>query len=94
MYKDYKYIDDGAEWSHNRKVYAGMLTAADEGIGMIEQTLKDAGMWDNTVLIVTTDNGASSKHTGTGSYTEEFGDRKKKNPGSNFPLRGGKSEGT
>jgi arylsulfatase B len=45
------------DWIDRRKNYAGMLTAADEGIGNVTQALQDAGLWENTLVIFTTDNG-------------------------------------
>jgi arylsulfatase A-like enzyme len=46
-------------WPFNpaRQTYAGMLTAGDEGIGNVTQALKDAGLWEDTLVIFTTDNG-------------------------------------
>ena len=46
QYKDIK--------NKNRRVYAGMVTAMDEGIGNITQTLKNVGMWDDTVIFFST----------------------------------------
>ena len=37
--------------NEHRRVYAGMVTAMDEGIGNITNTLKELGMWDDTILI-------------------------------------------
>nr|KAG5703216.1 hypothetical protein BaRGS_034127 [Batillaria attramentaria] len=63
---------------HNRKVYCGMLAAADEGIGNVTEALKRNGLYDNTIIVVTSDNGADPIHK-TGSRSS-----------SNYPLRGGK----
>ena len=43
--------------------YSGM-TGMDEGIGEITAALKDAGIYDNTVVIFTSDNGMSMGHHG------------------------------
>ena len=52
----------------------GMVTAMDEAIGNITDTLREANMEDNTLIIFTTDNGGTDWRSG----------------GSNFPLRGTK----
>ena len=64
----YKQPYKSKPWSEGKKTYAGMLSAVDEGIGRVVQALKDNGLWKDTVLIVTTDNGAplSSKDSSEG----------------------------
>ena len=56
--------------------YAAMLETVDQNIGMLIQTLKDEGLYDNTLIIFTSDNGGLS--TAEGSNT------------SNLPLKAGK----
>ena len=34
-----------------------MLAVVDEGIANLTETLKEEGMWDDTLLIITSDNG-------------------------------------
>jgi arylsulfatase A-like enzyme len=60
-----------------RRVYSGMLTALDEGIGNVTKALKAKAMWENTFLIFTADNGGPTDMCMTQGST-------------NTPLRGGK----
>jgi len=43
--------------NHARKTYLGMVSCVDEAVGNITKTLQSRGLWDNTVLILSTDNG-------------------------------------
>ena len=62
-----------------RKTIAATVVAIDEAVGVVEQALKDAGMWDNTLIVFSTDNGGPTDGTNN-------------NMMNNFPLRSGKGE--
>jgi arylsulfatase A-like enzyme len=50
MYKDYDVTED-------RKKYLGLITGMDYAIGKVVDKLKEAGLYDNTYLILSSDNG-------------------------------------
>ena len=60
-----------------RRVFAAMTTTLDEGVANVTAALKRAGMWDDTLLIFSTDNGGPA-------------DGYDRNWASNWPLRGTK----
>ena len=43
----------------NRRIYQAMVSVADNVTGHLVKLLKDKGMWDNTLLIVSADNGGA-----------------------------------
>ena len=60
-----------------RQEFAGMLTALDEGMKNVTTALKARGMYDETLFIVTTDNGGPTTECSTTGQ-------------SNWPMRGSK----
>ena len=59
----------------DRRALLGMITAMDEIIGNLVNALKNSGMYDNSVIIFSSDNGAAGGPRAAGS---------------NYPLRGSK----
>ena len=51
VYQDHISDDNQAAWR------AGAITAMDTGVGRVVSALKEAGLYDNSVIIFTTDNG-------------------------------------
>lgn len=60
----------------NNAVYAAMISSMDENIGRIINELKKLGLYENTIIIFTSDNGGLATSEGS--------------PTTNRPLRGGK----
>lgn len=54
----------------DRKLYAGMLAAMDEGVGKIVDAVNEAGVADNTLFVFSSDNGGPSpgKITSNGKF--------------------------
>jgi arylsulfatase A-like enzyme len=75
--EEYKLPYFTKNWTAQRQTYGGMLSAADQGIANVTQALKDNGLWNNTLVVFTTDNGGPSHVCAVQGS-------------SNFPRRGGK----
>lgn len=56
--------EDQAYWARSMQVNAGMLEAADHHLGRLLAHLKAQGKLDNTLVIVTSDNGPESRGVG------------------------------
>ncbi|MCM1110407.1 MAG: sulfatase-like hydrolase/transferase [Clostridium sp.] len=59
---------DKAWQAANMEVHAAMIDCVDQGIGRIIAKLKETGEYDNTVIIFTSDNGASSENYTIGNF--------------------------
>lgn len=55
---EYTALYEGKIEDTSRRVLAGMISNLDEGVANITSALKQKGMWQNTLWIMTTDNGA------------------------------------
>ena len=62
---EYLKLYKSKNWKENRKIYAAMLTAIDDGIAAMVKTLQNQGLWENTLMILTTDNGAPGSQGGS-----------------------------
>ncbi|XP_072020732.1 arylsulfatase J-like [Amphiura filiformis] len=47
-----------------RLTLAGMMNCLDEGVGNVTDTLKETGLYDNTIIIFSTDNGGAAQQAG------------------------------
>lgn len=64
--------------NHARRIYAACLLGLDDAVAAIETALHARGLWEQTVLMVSSDNGAEPQQSGTSQS------------GSNWPLKGQK----
>ena len=59
----YRYVED-----EERRTYLGMVTAMDDAVGNITQTLKDSGLYDNSIILWFSDNGGPAAKWPPGKY--------------------------
>jgi len=57
-------------YARQMEVFAGMLTQTDEQIGRMIATLKRTGQYDNTLIMLTSDNGTSGEGGLNGTFNE------------------------
>lgn len=78
-----EYVTEGTGQTHmwqNNPTYAGLVENTDENIGKLIQALKDNGLYENTIIVLTSDHGGLSTR----------GNNNRIIPTSNAPLRAGK----
>jgi arylsulfatase len=59
-------------YARQMEVFAGMMTQTDEQIGRMIATLKRTGQYDNTLIMLTADNGTSGEGGLNGLYNESL----------------------
>jgi arylsulfatase len=57
-------------YTRQMEVFAGMLTQTDEQIGRMIAALKRTGQYDNTIIMLTSDNGTSGEGGLNGTFNE------------------------
>ncbi|MCB1069150.1 MAG: sulfatase-like hydrolase/transferase [Verrucomicrobia bacterium] len=62
----------------NRRIYAAMVSAVDDGVGRVLETLRDLGLEDNTIVAFLSDNGGArnnaSRNTPLRGFKSDFFD--------------------
>ena len=77
---DWSGVSDKAWEARCKEVYAAMIETMDAGIGRIVAQLKDAGQFDNTLILFLQDNGACAEKTGRSDNGEGPADLKPMGP--------------
>jgi len=80
---------DKALQSANMEVHAAMVDCVDQNIGRIVNELKRRGIFDNTIIIFTSDNGASSENYNIGDFDRHDRTRNGQMVVHNSPTPGG-----
>ena len=80
---------DKAFQSANMEVHAAMIDCVDQNIGRIINELKRRGIFDNTLIIFTSDNGASSENYTIGDFDRHDRTRSGQMVIRNSPTPGG-----
>ena len=62
MHAPREYLDRFPHLAPERRVYAAMLAAVDDGVGEIRRTLHQAGQLNNTLIFFIADNGATTEN--------------------------------
>ena len=69
-FEEFSFISD----SHDRRTYAAMVYNVDRAIGRLVGALRSKGMYDDTLIILSSDNGGPIYMQGRGA-------------GNNYPLK-------
>ena len=80
----FSFIEPGVEVAPRRN-YAAMVNLVDQHIGQVVDALVAGGLWDNSILLLTADNGGPCYGPYSGCTTCDGSAG-----GNNYPLRGGK----
>jgi len=81
MHAPEKYVKRFAGLDPERRMYAAMVAAVDDGVGEIMAAVKQAGLTDNTLVVFVGDNGATTEKRA--GLNQDFA-----HAGSNGPFRG------
>jgi arylsulfatase A-like enzyme len=83
MHAPKKYVDRFPDLDPERRMYAAMLAAVDDGVGLVMRTLRDLRLTENTLVFFSADNGATRElRAGL--------NQKPATAGNNWPFRGNK----
>ncbi len=66
--------EEQMKFAHRMEIYAAMLTKMDENIGRLTASLKQSGQFDNTLILLLSDNGAWATSATYGQEWAETGD--------------------
>ena len=83
MHAPRKYLERFAGLEPERRTYAAMIAALDDGVGLVMRTVRELGLADNTLVFFSADNGATRE-------ARAGLNQKPATAGNNAPFRGNK----
>jgi arylsulfatase A-like enzyme len=83
MHAPKKYLERFAGLEQERRTYAAMISALDDGVGLVMRTVREAGLAENTLVFFSADNGATRE-------ARAGLNQKPATAGNNAPFRGNK----
>jgi len=81
-YDRFPFVNSSNKPSNFRRLYDALTNFIDEAVGNVTRALRAKGMWENCLVVATTDNG--------GPIDPSSGPATGANGANNWPLRGGK----
>ncbi|MBW8351378.1 sulfatase-like hydrolase/transferase [Bacillus sp. IITD106] len=72
MHAPQKYLDMYSHLSPERQIMAAMITAMDDGIGLVIDTLKEMNKYEETIIFFSSDNGPSTESRNYLDGTEDL----------------------
>ncbi|WP_336789544.1 sulfatase-like hydrolase/transferase [Paenibacillus sp. MMO-177] len=72
MHAPQEYIDRYPDLPADKQIMAAMISAVDDGVGRIVETLKQTGQYENTVIFFSSDNGPSTESRNYLDGTEDL----------------------
>ena len=72
MHAPQKYLDRFPDLPPDKRIMAAMISAVDDGVGEIVESLRRTGQYENTVLFFSSDNGPSTESRNYLDGTEDL----------------------
>jgi arylsulfatase A-like enzyme len=66
----FAFMEETDKPTHNRQIYHAMVNFADEAVGNVTTAMKAKGLWDELIVVFSTDNGGPIYNNGTAGGTK------------------------
>ena len=65
----FAFMEETDKPTHNRQIYHAMVNFADEAVGNVTTAMKAKGLWDELIVVFSTDNGGPIYNNGSAGGT-------------------------